>query len=178
MSSIARNSQYEIARSTGRCHASGRIIEPGDSYVATLCERIDDDGFDRIDFSKEAWEKGARPDRLFSQWHTRMPEPNKKENPFVDDELLLNFFHRLEDEQQPIRIAFRFVIMLILLRKRLIKHIDTVKSDQEQAVSVWKVRLKGDDPEATPIDVVDPALSDDQVREVSDQLGDILQGSW
>lgn len=102
-----------------------------------------------------------------------MPEPSRKPRPFVDDEVLLNLFHRLADDEQPQRIAYRFVIALILLRKRLLRH-DSTQREGERVV--WLMRLKGDDPQTPAIEVIDPRLSTDQVREVSDQLGEILRG--
>ena len=141
--------------------------------MATLCEREGEEGFNRLDFSMEAWERGERPDRLFSSWRAIMREPGGKARTFVDDEVLLNLFHRLADDQQPQRVAYRFVIALILLRKRLLKH-DSTKRQGE--TSVWMMRLKGDPVDAPMLEVVDPNLSEDQVREVSDQLGEILRG--
>ncbi len=173
MTRFSANASYEIARASGRCASTGRPIEPGTPYMATLCEREGEEGFDRLDFSLEAWERGDRPPRLFSSWRTTMPEPSRKSRPFVDDEVLLNLFHRLADDEQPQRVAYRFVIALILLRKRLLRHESTQREGERV---VWLMRLKGDDPQTPAIEVVDPRLSTDQVREVSDQLGEILRG--
>ncbi len=173
MTRFSANASYEIARASGRCAVTGRPIEPGTPYMATLCEREGEEGFDRLDFSIEAWERGDRPPRLFSSWRTTMPEPSRKSRPFVDDEVLLNLFHRLADDEQPQRIAYRFVIALILLRKRLLRH-DSTQREGERVV--WLMRLKGDDLQTPAIEVLDPRLSTDQVREVSDQLGEVLRG--
>ena len=61
-------SDYQVARPTGVCSATGEPLEPGSTCIATLCERAEDDSFDRKDFSLEAWSGGARPDGLFSYW--------------------------------------------------------------------------------------------------------------
>lgn len=168
------NTGFEIARATGRCAATGAAIEPGQAYVATLCERPDDAGLDRFDFSMPAWEEGRRPERLYSYWKTTMPEPDGKKQPFVDDEVLLNLFHRLGDDDRAERVAYRFVVALILTRKRLLKHDSTARDASKRAV--WLMRLKGDPLEAPPVEVVDPGLTEDRLREVSDQLGEILRG--
>ncbi len=173
MSRFSSNASYDVARATGCCAATGAPIEPDSPYVATLCEREGEEGLDRLDYSLQAWEGGQRPARLFSSWRTTMPEPGGKAKPFVDDEVLLNLFHRLADDQQPQRIAYRFVIALILLRKRLLKQDATRHEDGR---SIWLMRLKGDPADAPAVEVVDPHLSEDQVREVSDQLGEILRG--
>lgn len=162
------NSGFEIGRSTGVCAATGAPIEEGQRYVVALCERENEEGLDRLDFSQDAWESGARPERLYSWWRCEM-SPTKNRNPLVDDEVLMNLFQRLEGDEQPLRIAYRFVLCLILIRK---KHLKVVRTRP----GCWEVRAKGDPPETPPMEVVDPHLSEEQVREVSDQLGEILRG--
>lgn len=173
MTRFSASPSYDVARATGRCASTGAVIAPGETYIATLCERESDDGFDRLDYSMQAWERGDRPQRLFSSWRAVMPEPSRRAGAFVDDEVLLNLFHRLADDPQPQRIAYRFVLALILLRKRLLKH-DSTQNRGEQVV--WLMRLKGEPPETPPIEVADPRLTSEQVREVSDQLGEVLRG--
>lgn len=163
---------YDIGRATGRCAATGAAIQPGQPYIATLCEHADDDAFDRFDYTVEAWEGGARPERLYSYWRTTMPEPNSRKV-FVDDEVLLNLFQRMEGEDQPQRIAYRFVIGLVLMRKKLIRVVSTEKRDGQ---SIWHIRFKGETAETPTTELVDPNLSEEQTREVADQLGEILQG--
>ena len=171
-------SDYQIARPTGLCAASGAVLEPDTTCIATLCERAEDEGFDRLDFSEQAWEAGERPERLFSYWRTTVPHPEEKKNPLVDDEVLVDLFARLSDDDRPQRIAFRFVLGLILMRKRLLKfegrtaeQIDAEAGEQE----FWLMRAKGTDPEAPPMRMINPHLTDDDVKELTDQLSEILQ---
>ena len=81
--------KYQVARSTGRCEATGTALEAGSPCVAALCDEPEEGGFRRLDFSIEAWEQGARPEGLFSFWRTTVPEPNTKKRLLVDDEVLL-----------------------------------------------------------------------------------------
>src|SRR5688572_25517206 len=78
--------EYQISRATGRCAATDEPLAPGAICVATLCERTDDDGFDRKDFSLDAWESGARPQGLFSYWKTVVPKPDAKPRLLLDDQ--------------------------------------------------------------------------------------------
>lgn len=169
--------KYTIGRATGVCAASGETLEPGRTVIACLCERDDDDAFERLDYSLQAWETDARPPRLFSFWRHVVPEPNAKKRVFVDDDLLLNLFERLEDDERPQRVAFRFVIALILMRKKLLKYIGR---EGEGATEHWLVHPKGvtaeQAAETQPIRVHNPHLSEDDVRDVSEQLSEILNG--
>jgi hypothetical protein len=166
-------SQYHIARSTGVCAATGTPLEPGSTCIAALSESTEDEGFIRQDFSVSAWEEGARPERLFSFWRTEVASPNDKPKLLVDDDVLLDLFERLADDERQQRVAFRFVLALILMRKRMLKFIGRVGRDADE---VWRLRPRGTDPELPPIEVRNPQLSEDDVRELSAQLGEILRG--
>jgi len=170
-------SQYHVARSTGVCAATGHVIEPGSVCVATLCEREEDDGLDRLDYSLEAWEGGSRPERLFSFWRTTVRGAGEKRSPLVDDEVLMDLFDRLAEDERPQRVAFRFVLSLILMRKRLLRFVGRRPSDGE-GEERWFYRRKGSNPDEPAVAVRNPQLSDDDVRELTAQLGEILQGEF
>jgi len=174
---------YPVGRATGVCAATGAELGPGTPCMATLCEREDDEGFERIDYSVEAWDGGARPERLFSFWRTTVPEPTAGKTPFVDDEVLLDLLRRLEGDDRPQRRAFRFVLALVLLRKRVLRFGGRAMQSVDEGASVerWRFtvagsgdRAAGTEPES--LDVVNPRLTDDDVRELTEQLSEILQG--
>ena len=166
-------SQYQVARSTGRCAATDRTFEPDEPCVATLCERETDDGFDRHDYAIEAWEAGHRPERLFSHWRTHARRTEERQRLLVDDDVLLDLFARLEDDDRPQRIAFRFVLALILMRKRLVRFEGT-RTDTAGA-EIWMMRPKGQE---TAVAVRNPKIADDDVRELAAQLSEILAGEF
>jgi hypothetical protein len=164
---------YSISRATGVCAHTGQPLEPGALCIATLCEREDDDGLDRLDFSTQAWESGARPKGLFSYWKTIVPDPDTKQKLLVDDDVLLNLFERLEGDHRQQRIAFRFVLGLILMRKKLIKLVGRQQKSSGQPER-WLVSMKGMSADAPPIELVNPELQDDDVRDLTDQLSEVL----
>ncbi len=168
------SNDYQVARSTGLCAASGQTLEPGEPCVASLCEREEDDGFDRLDFSVEAWDGGHRPPRLFSFWRTTVAHKEERKRIFVDDQVLSDLFDRLADDDRPQRIAFRFILALILMRKRLLKFVGR-ETTPDASSEVWLMRPKGTDPDSEPIRVHNPRLSDDDVRDLTAQLGEVLQ---
>ena len=183
---------YDIQRPTGQCAYTARKFEVGEAYVATLIEMDEEQraaaraaaaagkggaasaalGFKRLDISNEEWQKGHRPDRLFSHWKSVVRLPNQKKKLFVNDEVLVGLFRRLADATEPDRIAFRYVLMLILMRKRLIKYEGTRKATENGAAREWwKITQKGD---AEPIEVLDPKLDESQIQTVMEQLGEVL----
>lgn len=168
---------YTIGHPTGVCTATGRVLVPGESCIATLCEQSEGDGFERRDFSEEAWNDGARPERLFSFWRITVRAPDEKPKVFVDDELLMNLFERLADDERPQRVAFRFVLTLIFMRKRLLRYTGRIGDGSSER---WLMRPKGSPPPPEGIihEVVNPHLSEEDIRMVMEQLGEILSGEF
>ena len=163
--------RYSIARSTGQCEATGQALEPGTPCVAALCDDPETGGFKRLDFSVGAWEEGSRPEGLFSHWKTTVPAAKERQRLLVDNDVLLDLLDRLADEEEPRRVAFRFVITLVLLRKRLINFI---RREETSSGIVWQVSRRGS-PETT-WSVSDPEIKDDDIVTLHEQLGDVLQG--
>lgn len=156
---------YEVARPRGQCGVSGRNIEPDEKFMAAL--RQTPAGMERVDVSLECWQEFDRSD-LLGFWQTTMPRPDQKKKQFVDDEVLCGLFERLADAVEPEKVNFRFVLGLILMRKRMIVYESSrIEGDRE----IWVVRLRGREDR---LDLLDPKLDEQQVMEVSRQLGDIL----
>jgi hypothetical protein len=164
---------YHVSRPSGQCAATGEPLEPGTPCVAALSEREADDGFDRLDYRLDAWEAGARPERLFSYWQFTVPPREEKRKLLVDDEVLVDLFERLADDERPQRVAFRFVLGLILMRKRLLRFVG--RRAGADRTETWLLRARGDDADATPHEVVNPRLEDEDVRELTSQLSEILE---
>jgi hypothetical protein len=158
--------EWEINRPLGQCCATEKEIEPGEEYFAALVET--EDGLERRDFCAEYWQNNTP--QVYCYWKTRLPDPEqKKQQLFVDDDMLMAFFERLEQESEQEKINFRFVIMLVLMRKRRLKYDSTMSRDNEE---VWKLRVVGAD---QFVEVVNPHLDEDQIEQLSSQIGEILQ---
>jgi hypothetical protein len=152
--------------------------------------------FTRVDFCESCWAAGKRPEHLpppaaaegapaarplemFSFWKTTVPVPQQKKKLLVDDSVLMDVFQRMEGKAEPQEIRFRFVLALILMRKRLLKY-DGMEATPAPAASasagtappeVWRMTPRGAD---QPVHVVNPHLTADQISEVSQQLSAIL----
>jgi hypothetical protein len=172
-------SEYRVGRPTGLCASTGAVLEPGSAYIATLCERAEDDALERRDFSIESWEAGHRPEGLFSYWKAVVPHHDSRQRLLIDDEVLVSIFERLEADDRPRRAAFRFVLALILMRKRRLKYIGReVRGDQEWWVFVPRGSAadQGDPPQQ--VSVHNPRLNDEDIRELTDQLSEVLQSDF
>ena len=158
---------YEVSRPHGVCAVTGKTIAPGEKLMAALRETSV--GFERVDISMEAWPEFDRANVL-AFWQTHVPIPEQKPKKlFVDDAVLCELFERLADTTEPAKLNFRFVLGLILMRKRMLIY-ETTRLDADNR-EIWVVRFKGKE---SKLDLLNPKLDEQQVTEVSQQLGEIL----
>ncbi|MHC4482115.1 MAG: hypothetical protein ACYSW4_01060 [Planctomycetota bacterium] len=157
--------EWEIEKPLGQCWGSGKKIEYGEEYFATLVETAE--GLQRRDFCADYWQE-QKPD-VFCYWKSKLPHPDQKRQMFVDDEMLMAFFERLGKETEQEKINFRFVLALVLMRKRRLKY-DSTKTKEER--EIWRLRVVG---EKETAEVVNPHLDEEQIEQLSSQIGQILQ---
>jgi hypothetical protein len=156
---------YSVARAQPVCHICSRAIAPGEKLMAALRETPA--LLERVDVCPNCWPAFDQTG-LLGFWQTVMPKLTAKRKVFVDDEVLCDLFERLADASEPSKINFRFVLGLILMRKRRIVY-ETSRTKGE--MEIWSVRFRGRDDQ---LDLINPKLNEQQVAEVSTQLGEIL----
>ena len=160
-------SDWEINKPLGQCCGTGRKIEYGEEYFGALVETSE--GLQRRDFCADYWER-EKPN-VFCYWKSRLPDPGRKKQIFVDDQMLMAFFERLEKETEQEKINFRFVLALILMRKRRLKYDATRVEDGKE---IWRLRVVGDKSSDNRVEVINPHLDEEQVSQLSSQIGQIL----
>lgn len=183
---------YEIGRPGNRCAVSGRDLAIGEPFVGALLEIPEADDLERIDICPEAWEASHAHEthivevterregdearvrrRVFAYWHGIIPESNKKTDPLIGADSLMGIFDSLEGTDDPKRVAFRYVLSLLLVRKRLLV-LEGQRPATDQDPAVLLVRRKADGPEGEVVEVIDPALDEQSIIEVTDQLQSVL----
>ena len=128
-------------------------------------------GFERVDVCPACWEAFDRAGVL-GFWRTVMPQAQAKKKLFVDDQVLCELFERLAAAEEPSKLSFRFVLGLILMRKRLLVYESSrSEGNQPEQREIWSVRFRG---RQEMLDLLNPRLSEDQVVDVSRQLDEIL----
>lgn len=161
------SADWEIARVSGRCAVSGRELAEGEPYYAVLLETPA--GLERRDYSLEGW--SGPPEGTFCHWRGRIPMRQKKQGPVsLAPELLTQLFLRLEEsDSEPIQ-QLRFVMGLLLMRKRLVRVEETI---QEEGREYWQLRLLSD---ASLHRVPNPQFTAEQIDRLSMQLLGLLSG--
>ncbi len=169
--------EYNITRTAGLCAACRQELQPQQEFVATVREIAGEDDeaeLVRQDYCPSCWEpvreQTTADKSVLGIWHARAAAPKEKKKTFVDDELLVSFFDRLQDAEEPAKVQFRFVLALILMRKRILAYDGT---EPGQGDRPWLMHFRGS---GRKCQVVDPHMDEDKVAEVSRQLGDVLEG--
>ena len=155
---------YQIQPHTRRCTATGRELRPGERYYTALLE--EGDQFVRQDFSSEAWQ--GPPAGAFSFWTGRVPETNEPNKPRFDDDVLEECFARLEGQTEPSRVNFRYVVALLLIRRKRFRFEQTIDE-----AGVEKLQLSNNRTGDRYL-VMNPQLTDEQMAEVQSEVFRVL----
>lgn len=156
---------WEIKKTLGQCFGTGQEFAVGQEYFSALVQT--EQGLERRDYSIEYW-NDAKP-AVYCFWKSKMANPELKKKLFVDDDMLMAFFERLATETDPEKVNFRFVLNLVLMRKRKLKYDGCQMEDGRE---VWTVRVTGQDRFEK---VINPHLTEDQIEGLTGQMGQILQ---
>ncbi|MCL2701653.1 MAG: hypothetical protein FWE88_08165 [Phycisphaerae bacterium] len=163
--------EYNIRKASGQCVTCGRVMAPQEEFAATLRETEED--FVREDYCLPCWQANPREGaEMVGVWRGHVPPPADRKRVFVDDEMLVNLFHRLEEATEPAKVNFRFVLALVLMRKKMLVY-DKMEKDAVAGLEIWRMHFKGQDQK---LHVTNPHLDEEKIAEVSGHLGEILQG--
>jgi hypothetical protein len=159
-----------VGKPTFTCAASGEALPPGTPCITTVRDNATG-GFERLEFSTAAWAAGARPEGLLCWWKTIMPEPDARKRLVLDDEAIEEVFDRLVDDDRPNRVAVRWLLAMILLRKKRLRHL---RVDAKDGQETWLFARRGDAEGAPPTAVVRPQLDEEGIAALADELGAVI----
>jgi hypothetical protein len=155
---------YQIQPSTRRCAITGRELRPGEKFFTVL---LDEGGkFVRQDYSSDAWQ--GPPENAFSFWMGHVPaEEGRKPLP-IDDDLLLDCFVRLEESTEAGRISFRYVVALLLMRRRRLKF-EEAAQEEGREILVLRCARTGQRHR-----VINPRLTEEESAAVQEEVFQVL----
>ena len=151
--------EWQVSKPLEQCSGTGNRIETGQEYFAALVET--NEGLQRRDFCADYWLQD-KPD-VFCYWKTRLPDAGQKKHLLVDDQMLMAFFDRLTEETEREKTNFRFVLALILMRKRRLKYDCSKRQDGQD---IWVLKVTG---EQRLVEIIDPGLDAEQIQQQNQQ---------
>jgi hypothetical protein len=155
---------YQIQTNTRKCSISGRELQLGEKYFSVL---FDENGaFVRRDYSAESW--SGVPEGAYSFWSGRLPLEANARRPPIDDEMLFECLKRMDGETEPAKIKFRYVLALLLMRRKRLKLVEA-RHEGDRDILILQSPQRGE-----RITVIDPQLSEQEMNAVQDEVFEVL----
>jgi hypothetical protein len=160
--------EWNIQARALQCATSGRPFEKGETVYSALYWK--DGQYSRVDVNAEAWQARNENIAPISAWQTEFvppappaPEPLRKD----DAESLLR---RLMAENEPGTRNARYILALMLERKKMLRQVDRQKQG-DVSILVYEHLPSG---EVWLIE--DPALKLGELKSVQDEVAHLLAG--
>jgi hypothetical protein len=163
---------FEVQRSTRRCAATNRTLEPGDLAYSVL--EVQGAEVIRKDFCSEAWTQP--PQSALGWWKSRIPQPTARKIKLAPNDVLLQLFDELADRHE--QWDLRYVLALLLIRRRVLRldsPADGIGTPSPSAAnhspeSMVVLCPKREATYSVPIAMPDPS----RIEEIQKQLSDLL----
>jgi hypothetical protein len=155
---------YQIQSSSRHCARTGRELKPGEKFYGVLYDR--GANFVREDWSVDAWQ--GPPADAFSFWLGRLPSDNQPRRIQVDEGLLIDCLERLAEETTPAKVNFRYVLALLLMRRKRLKFEEVARVEGQEYLALRCVRTR------KLYRVLNPQLTDEQIADVQDEVQKVL----
>lgn len=161
---------WKIRSRATRCCYSGEPFEDGEKFYTCLFEVADD--FVRRDYSAKNWDlisKNLDPPP-FSFWQSTFELPRKDGEPEpIEHKSAESMLRRMIDEDDPHTENARYILAVMLERKKLLKPVDE-KETGARKLLFYEHRTTGD-----LFIVADPGLRLDQLGEVQEEVTALLR---
>lgn len=158
--------EWEIKSRARFCARTGKPFEEGECFYTLLFR--DGDGFRREDLSEKAWRERNENIQPFSFWRSKYEAPQPPPSEPLRKEDAENLLRRLVAEAEPASVNARYILALILERKRIIRPIES----SDKSLLVYEHASTGES-----IVVPNPRLSLDQLSAVQNEVYEMLAGS-
>jgi len=152
---------FEIARFTRHCHASGRELAAGETFYSVLVA----EGAEvvRHDFAADAWQ--GPPEKAIGWWKSQVPHPHARKANLAPSEVMIEYFQELEG--RPDKEDERYVLSLLMVRRRVLRQERTEQDAEGREMAVLYCS-RNETEYRTPVVVPTPqraaAIQDELVR--------------
>lgn len=169
--------EWKIARRERACRGCERPFDDGERHFSALF--VEEGQLVRADFCRGCWDRrgaqgsdGAGSDLLW--WRTRH-EVERKRSVALDFEVVESLFWSLEDREEERVLELRYLLGLLLLRKRRLKILGTLRAGERGALAdSFRVRRPRSERE-TLVRLFD--LTPERMDALREDLRRILEGA-
>jgi len=121
---------YDVQRSTRHCAATGRELQPGETIYSTLT--AEGAQVVRRDYAREAWP--GPPEGVLGWWKSQVPARDAKKVHWAPNDVMIELLEQLET--QPDKQDMRYVLSLLLVRRRVMRLESTEQDALGNEISV------------------------------------------
>lgn len=164
--------EWNIAKAGPQCCLCNTGFAVEAPYFSALLQEAG--GLTRKDYCGNCFQN-QRPADVYYFWKTQVPaedpEARKawKQKPVVDIDYVFDFFKRLDGETSQQKIAFRYILALMLTRKKILVADSRTTLPDGSSAQVFAEKRGGQ-----KHTVIEPALNEEEISSVSAELGVLL----
>ena len=165
------NQEWTIQSRGHQCSATGHEFVEGEQFYTLLFD--EKSGYRREDLCEEAFR--ARPGDApapFSFWKTKYVPPPPAAPEALGKQTAEDLLRRYMAEDSPQHESARYLLAVMLERKRILKEVETKRSDSGQLTRIYEHGKTGE-----VFVVPDPELRLDQIAAVQAELAPMLTGA-
>jgi len=156
---------WNIRETALRCAMCAADFREGQEVCSLLVDRAT--GFERRDYCASCW-SGQEIAQAFSHWRTTMPRREQPLSRRVNAQVVLDCFLKLEGEQERRKLCFRYVLGLMLLRKKRMRFGGVQRGEGGEELVLF------DAYSGAEYRVYDPGLNADEVAGVTEEVSKVL----
>ncbi len=157
---------YEIQRCTRHCATTGRELQPGEVFYSTLT--TDGPQVVRHDYAPEAWQ--GPPEGVLGWWKAHVPQRDARKLHWAPNDVMLELLESLE--AQPDKQDMRYVLALLLIRRRVVRLEESEQDELSREVSVLYCPRR-----ETTYRVVTVMPTEERTAEIQEELARLLFAS-
>jgi hypothetical protein len=164
---VSGGDDFKIGKRGGVCGACGAALAPG-SRASSALYRAEPGGeasFVRRDFCGACFDDPARRGGPFSWWTAEVPQPVEAKKAVFDVGVAREFLVRLLKEDAAERASLRYLLALLLMRKKAVKVSDQFLKD---GVEVMVLSVP---PDETVFEVPCLEIDEAEAAKLRDELG-------
>lgn len=150
------------------CSATGRgFVEDEHFYTLLFDEKT---GYRREDLCEEAFKaRAADAPQPFSFWRTKYTPPPPPEAETLGKQTAEDLLRRYMAEETPQHANARFLLAVMLERKRILKEIEVKRADDGSRIRVYERAVTGE-----VFVIPDPELKLDEIERVQAEVAELL----
>lgn len=167
---MAFGESWHIKSRAHQCDITGKQFDDGEVIVAAIFPDPESSGWLRKDYSLAGWDqRDPATGDVFSQWKTVYKSPVAQESIEVSKESPITLLRRLVDEDLEHTETARFILAVMLERKKILVEKDT------QAVPSGILRVYEHRKEGDVFLIRDPNIALDEVEAMQQEVIDMLE---